>query len=179
MRRCLGAPDTTGELHIRRQNCHTASMNGTQIRVLRETSAWQHDVWQTWQTITSNSLKTNDSPASCRASIAWALKLRLACENTSQRAASVLQSDASCLKVLRHLTNHPAIRRLGNEELRRLLVPPDLPQGARARSPPAGFLEPTQCESTLANRLDGKNPRLTASGPARSLLGPAYAPALV
>ena len=177
MRRCLGAPDTTGELHIRRQNCHTASMNGTQIRVLRETSAWQHNV--SVETITSNSLKTNDSPASCRASIPWALKLRLACENTSQRAASVLQSDASCLKVLRQLTNHPAIRRLGNEELRRLLVPPDLPQGARARSPPAGSLDPTRHGGTLAKRLDGKNPRLTASGPARSLFGPAYAPALV
>jgi hypothetical protein len=136
------------------------------------------------ETVTSNSLKTNDSPASCRASIAWALKLRLACENTSQRAASVLQSDASCLKVLRHLTNHPAIRRLGNEELRRLLVPPDLPQGDRARAPPAGFLEATRCGSTLASglrRLDDNSPlrRLTASGPACSLLGPAYAPALV
>ena len=93
----------------------------------------------------------------------------------------MLQSDASCLKVLRHLTNHPAIRRLGNEELRRLLVPPDLPQGDRARSPPAGFLEPTRHGGTLASRLGGKSPHwwLTASGPARSLLGPAYAQALV
>ena len=94
--------------------------------------------------------------------------------------------------VLRHLTNQLAKRRLAEQEIGRLLVLPaknggtlqregsrgikgslpDLPQCSRSWPPPVGFLDPTRPGGTLASRLGGNSPlrRLTASGPARSLL---------
>jgi hypothetical protein len=97
--------------------------------------------------------------------------------------------------VLRHLTNQLAKRRLAEQEIGRLLVLPaknggtlqregsrgikgslpDLPQCSRSWPPPVGFLDPTRHGGTLASRLGGNSllRRLTASGPARSLLGPA------
>ena len=105
------------------------------------------------------------------------------------------------LKVVRHLTNQPAKRRLAEQEIGRLLVTPaknggtlqrecsrgmkgslpDLPQRNGPGLVSVGFLDPTRHGGTLASHLGGKSlpRRLTASGLARSLLGPAYAPALV
>ena len=104
-------------------------------------------------------------------------------------------------EVVRHLTNQPAKRRLAEQEIGRLLVTPaknggtlqrecsrgmkgslpDLPQRNGPGLVSVGFLDPTRHGGTLASRLrDWRLPwRVTASGLARSLLGPAYAPALV
>ena len=99
--------------------------------------------------------------------------------------------------VLRHLTNQLAKRRLAEQEIGRLLVLsaknggtlqregsrgikgslPDLPQCLRPRPIPKRLFHAagTWGRRTLASRLGGNSPlrRLTASGPARSLLGPA------